>query len=55
MIPSEYLLPFGVIGSLNKWIIFPLAMHTADYITLKTGILKPEELKGQHEIFQWTF
>lgn len=39
MIPSEYLLPIGLVGSLNKRVIFPIAKHTADYLT---GISKSE-------------
>lgn len=33
MIPTEYLLPIGLVGSLNKRIIFPIAKHTADKLT----------------------
>lgn len=47
MIPTEYLLPIGLVGSLNKRIIFPIAKHTADKLT---GITQKES-QEQWEIF----
>jgi hypothetical protein len=44
-IPTEYLYPVVLGASINKRIIFPLASKITDYITVKTGLIDPNDLE----------
>lgn len=51
LIPGKYILGAGVVGSLNKRLIFPAAKKLATGITTGLGILTDEEAAAQEKIF----
>lgn len=50
-IPKDYLYPLTFIGSINKWIIFPIATKGADVITWKLGLINEQDIEYQNKLF----
>lgn len=50
-IPTKALVIGGILGSINKRVIFPVAASTATWVTTKTGILTHEQAKEQEQVF----
>lgn len=51
LIPGKYILGAGVVGSLNKRVVFPAVKKAATAITTGLGILTEEEAANQEKIF----
>ena len=51
LVPSKYLVPAGILASVNKRVVIPAAKKVASKVTTSLGILTEQQAQKQEELF----